>query len=194
MSRSNTNDSSGTTTASVANSVTTTSIPSAPSNDPAVTEPKEASSVWREFQGVLKKMSRHSRVYSDIERTMDRQSVMELELETQKERVSSLETSREERTKEFEARYDKWKEEKTMLILQKDRVRDEMTAMHAEELRGVKMELLAERERANSLNRKLDRVNTEASLTEKKLAICNERLNEWERYTSLLNDVDFEAL
>lgn len=167
---------------------------SAPDIDPATSGPKQASSAWHEFSVAAKRLFKHSHVYADIERTMNQQQAMETELQTQKERISSLESSRQERIKEFELRYDEWNEEKTALLRHNERVKIEMTAKHAEEMREVKAELDAERERANTLNKRLDRASSEVNLTQKELDICNERLKEWDRYTSLLIDVDFELL
>jgi chromosome segregation ATPase len=95
--------------------------------------------------------------------------------------------SRQERIKEYEARYNEWKEEKTTLICQNERVKNVMTAKHAEEVRKVKTELEAKRGKANTLNKRPDRLTVEVSLIEKKLAICYKRLKEWGCYTSCLS-------
>jgi hypothetical protein len=69
-----------------------------------------------------------------------------------------------------------------------------MATTHAREMQDVKEKLRLERERANSLTTKLERASTEANLTKKELVISNSQLKEWERYTALLKDVDFESI
>jgi hypothetical protein len=84
--------------------------------------------------------------------------------------------------------------EKASLELQVNSAKDNMATTHAREMQDVKEKLRLERERANSLTTKLERASTEANLTKKELVISNSQLKEWERYTALLKDVDFESI
>lgn len=181
------------TTSSVAKNSATTNGP-APDTDAAVPPLKQASSAWREFQEATKKMLKHSRTYSDIELTMDRQSAMELELQTLKDKVLRLESNQQTQIIGFEARYDEWKDEKYLLENQKKKVEGEMAKKHKREIEQAEKALANETERANTLAKRLDRANAQVSLVKKELAVCNDKLHEWESYTTKLNDVDFETL
>jgi hypothetical protein len=181
------------TTGSVAKNSTTTNGP-APDTDTVVSTLKQASSVWREFQEVTIKLFRHSRAYSDIEQTMDRQSVMELELQTQKGQILHLELNQQSQIRAFEARYDEWKDEKSLLEHQKKKVEEEMADRHAREMVQVEKDLVDETERANALVKRLERATTEVNLVKRELAVCNDKLQGWESYTTKLKDVDFESL
>jgi chromosome segregation ATPase len=198
-SRSNTSDSSRTTTISAVNNGTSLN------NSAPDTDPKQASRVWREFSGVVKRLLKHEDVYSDIERAVNQQHATETKLKTQKEsmeakfqaytnRIHQLESSKQDQLSDFESRYDKWKDEKTLLKSQLQSVKDGVVATHAREVEDVKKMLRHEKERADSLSKKLEKASAEAELTKHELAISNDRLKEWERYTAPLKDVDFESL
>jgi hypothetical protein len=209
-SRSNTSDSSRTTTISAVNNGTSLN------NSAPDTDPKQASRVWREFSGVVKRLLKHEDVYSDIERAVNQQHDIEIKLKTQKDgmevefrkergtmeaklqartnRIHQLESSKKDQLSDFESRYDKWKDEKTLLKSQLQSVKDGVVATHAREVEDVKKMLRHEKERADSLSKKLEKASAEAELTKHELAISNDRLKEWERYTAPLKDVDFESL
>lgn len=51
---------------------------------------------------------------------------MELELQTQKGQILHLELNQQSQIKAFEARYDEWKDEKSLLEHQKKKVEEEM--------------------------------------------------------------------
>lgn len=189
-------DSSSATTAtsdSVANSTTASSRPAA-DTDPAVSTRKQASGVWREFQEITKKMFKHSRAYSDIEKTMDRQNTMEVELQTQKARIVLLESNQQTQIRGFEERYDEWTKERDALELQKRTYEEEMAEKHAREMVEAEKDLVRETERGNTLVKRLEKANAEVSLVKKELEVSKEKLQEWESYTDKLKDVDFESL
>ena len=181
------------TTVSITHRATASGKP-APDTDPSPSGPKQASSVWREFQDVTKKLFRHSRAYADIERTMERQSAMEAEVQAQKDRISHLESNQQNQMDGFEARYEIWRKEKATLEFEKKKAEDEMAAEHTRKMSEVERRLRREVEKADSLAKLLERVNTEASLAKKELAVCKDRLQEWDRYINLLKDVDFDSL
>lgn len=209
-SRSNASDSSRTTTISAVNNGTP------PNNSAPDTNPKQASKAWREFSGAVKRLLKHEDVYSDIDRAVNQQHAIEIKLQTQKDamevefrtqkgameaklqtqknQILQLESRNKDQLLEFESRYDEWKDEKALLEFQANSVKDDVVATHAREMEDVKEMLRLEKERANSLSKKLERASTEAKLTKHELAISNDRLKEWERYTALLKDVDFESL
>jgi hypothetical protein len=197
MSSSSSTDESSTATTTTAGSVinnATASSKHAPDADFAVSTPEQASSVWREFQEISEKLLRHSHAYSDIGGFMERQSAMELQLQEQKDHIHYLELQQQYQIKNFEARYDDWKKEKTSLELEKKSVEDKMAEKHRREMQQVDKDLMHETERAKTLVKKLDRANAEASLVKKDLAVCKDKLQEWELYTTQLKDVDFESL
>jgi hypothetical protein len=197
MSSSSSVDGSSTATTATTDSVTKNSTATngpAPDTDTAVSTPKQASSVWQEFQEVTKKLFKHSRFYSDIEQTMDRQSAMVLELQTLKGRVLQLESNQQNQIRAFEARYDEWKAEKSLLEHQKKKVEEEITAKHAREMVQAEKDLVDETERSNALAKRLERMNAEVNLVKKELVVCNDKLREWESYSTKLKDVDFESL
>jgi hypothetical protein len=181
------------TTASVAKDSTTTNGP-APDTDSAVSVPKQASSAWREFQEATEKMLKHSGTYSDIELAMDRQSAMELELQGLKDQVLRLESNEHNQIRGFEARYDEWRDEKSLLENQKKKLEGEMAEKHTREMEQAEKALADETKRANTLAKRLERVNAQMSLREKELAVCNDKLQDWESYTTKLKYVDFETL
>jgi hypothetical protein len=181
------------TTGSVAKNSTTTNGPT-PDTDTAITPLKQASSAFREFQEANKKLLKYSRAYSDIERTMDQQSAMELELQTLKDRILHLESNQHSQIRVFEARYDQWKSEKSILEHQKKKVEEEMARKHAREMTQAEKALADETERADTRAKKLDKVSAQVSLVKKELAVCNGKLQEWESYITKLKDVDFETL
>jgi hypothetical protein len=197
MPSSSSENGSSTTTTAITGSVTknsTTTNGTTPDTDTAISPPKQASSAFREFQEANKKLLKYESAYSDIERTMDRQSVMELELQTLKDKILDLESNQHNQIRAFEARYDQWKDEKSLLEHQKEKIEEEMAKKHAREMAQAETDLADETERANALDKKLEKVSAQWSLVKKELAVCNGKLQEWESYTTKLKDVDFETL
>jgi hypothetical protein len=181
------------TTGGVAKNSTTTNGP-APDTDTAVSTSKRASSAWREFQEATEKMLKHSGTYSDIELAMDRQSAMELELQGLKDQVLRLESNEHNQIRGFEARYDEWRDEKSLLENQKKKLEGEMAEKHTREMEQAEKALADETERANTLAKRLERANAQMSLVKKELVVCNDKLRDWESYTTKLKEVDFETL
>lgn len=125
---------------------------------------------------------------------MGRQRALELELQTQKDRILHLESYQQTQISAFEERYDKWEKEKSSLEIQRKKAEDGMAEKHAREMVEADKDLRHETERANSLAKRLDRANAEVNLVKKELAVCNDKLQEWESYTAKLKKVDFESL
>ena len=174
--------------------VATASSGPAPGADPAIPTLKQASSIWREFQDITEKLLVHSGAYSDIEQSIDRQSAMELEIQTQKVRIQNLESNQQSQIKAFEARYDEWKDERSLLEDQRKQVEEKMAENHAREMDEAGQELVHQTERAKSLAKRLERVNEDVILAKKEFGVCNDKLQQWESYTNKLKDVDLKSL
>ncbi len=171
-----------------------TSTSSAPDTDAATSGLKQGLTVWQEFQEATKKVFRHSDVYDEIERTMERQSALESELQISKDRILELESNKQNQISAFETRYDQWKADKKTLEQQRISTQRAMVTRHNEEIQKAKRCLTSEKGRADSLTRKLDRATADTNLMSKELDIRNDQLREWERYTIPLKHVDFASM
>jgi chromosome segregation ATPase len=181
------------TTTSVTDRATASSTPS-PGTNLATSAEQNASSLWREFQDVTKKIFRHRRMYDEIERTMERQSAMEAKVQEQQDRISNLESNQQSQLHSFEKRYDTWKQEKVRLESEKKKAEGEMTAEHTRKMEDMKQQLRRETGRADFLAKEQERAKKEANLAKNELEVCKSRLQFWECHTSRLKDVNFDSL
>jgi hypothetical protein len=197
--------SNGTSVTKGINVTTATKNTSAAPKESFAARASSASAAWRDFEGVLKRISKYSSAYSDIELAMDQHSAMELETRTKDTHISNLESILEVQVQEFEKRYSKWNMEKSQLELRAVNVETEVTTRakriikehedaRARESEELRKELEAERKNVVALSEKLERATIKMKKGEMELSLCNVRLTEWEGHVSILKDMDVEAL
>jgi len=166
---------------------------------------KQASIALRNLEDALRNISEHSPVLSKAAQLMDRQCAMELEIQMKAKRIADLELSFLVQTEEFGKRYTKWNEQQSQLEDQVRKTEVDLTAKardtseeqkvaHAREVGELRKELGTQKQLLETEKKKvatrtqgLDEANAKASMAEA-------RLKEWERYVSLLKDVDFKVL
>ena len=182
----------------------TTSTSTAP-KDSIISNTKQASSSWREFEDALKGISKYSRIYSSIEVAFDRQSALELETRTKDKLISSLQLTNEAQVEQFEKRYSKWDKEKDRLDLkianmkaeaaaQAEAILSEQKDAYTRKAREIEKKLEAEKATTATLTEKLERASTRMERIEMELSLGNRRLREWEGHISMLEDMDIKAL
>ena len=159
---------------------------------------KQAASALRNLEDALKNISEHSLVLSKAAEVMDRQCTMELEIQKKHKRIADLELSYQIQTEEFGKQYTKWKEQNSQLEHQIRKSEADLTAKarntskerkaaHAREVGELRKELETEKKKVATRTEELNQTNAKTKMVEAKL-------KEWERYVSLLKDVDFKAL
>ncbi|MCJ1247115.1 hypothetical protein MMC30_004326 [Trapelia coarctata] len=158
---------------------------------------KQAASALRNLEDALKNISEHSPVLSKAAQVMDRQRDMELEIQKTHKRIADLELSYQIQTEEIGKSYAKWKEQNSQLEHQVRKIEADLTAKardiskeqktaHAREVGELRKELETEKKKVATRTEELNQANAKTKMAEA-------RLKEWERYVSLLKDVDFKA-
>ena len=159
---------------------------------------KQASSALRNLKDALGNVSEHLPVLSKAADVMDRQCAMDHMIQTKDKRIADLELSYQIQTEEFAKRYAKWKEQNSHLEHQVGKIEADLTAKardtskerkaaHAREVGELRKELETEKKKVAARTEELNQANA-------KTKIAEARLREWERYVSLLKDMDLNAL
>ncbi|MCJ1434813.1 hypothetical protein MMC27_004183 [Xylographa pallens] len=194
-----------TTNGKIPNNPAGTTSTSAVPKDSTIFRTKQASSSWRNFEDALKGISKYSRIYSNIEGALDRQSALELETGTKDKLISSLQLTNEAQVQQFEKRYSIWDKEKNCLDLkitnmkaeaaaQAEGILNEQKDAYTRKAREIQEELEAEKVTTATLTEELLKASTRMERTEMELSLGNRRLRDWEGHVSMLKDMDIKAL
>ncbi|KAI9808004.1 MAG: hypothetical protein M1827_007766 [Pycnora praestabilis] len=157
-----------------------------------------------------KKISQYVRAYADIEGTHDWGSNLQLmigekdvKLQEKDIEIQRLNLGRQMQVDDFQIRYDDWSRQhmqwKSTKKELEERLREVNTRAEAAEgaqvrLRETAKQLDTEKRNLAALNQKFDKANEFTDDLETNLKRCNGRLREWDKYVSVLVDVDFVTL
>lgn len=119
---------------------------------------------------------------------------MEAQIQELKDKILQLERSQKDQLRVFENEYDEWKARKSSLELREKTHSSEMAATHKREMQDLQGTLKSEQESSRRLSANLKRAKAEVDLANKERSLYMDQLKEWDRYMSLLKDIDFEAL
>lgn len=179
---------------------------------------EQASSAFRQFlheqddafqqltkrlTGARQQLTKYTDAYAAIEQTMDRLSNLNLtvsekndELERKKREIERLNSIRQAMHDDYENRYDKWKLDCEQLQARIEELKSSCKkAQDRAELAGSAQTRLKETEaEMEVVVKKLRKADDRYRNLRRQFDECSDRLKEWDEYTSVLENVDFDTL
>lgn len=174
------------------------------SEDSAVSRAKQAFKAWYGFQDAAKEMLKHSDALGNVEEVLDRHHVMEEATRSKDSLIAKLDSANQLQIDGYEKRYTMWKEEKCQLErrvrdLETDQAAkmgasDKQRANHAQAVAQLKKDLETEKKNVAKLTKELETSNTKTQEANKRVARCNEQLEDWKGNCAPLKELDFKVL
>ncbi|KAI9865233.1 MAG: hypothetical protein M1824_003384 [Vezdaea acicularis] len=172
--------------------------------DSLLSRARQAFSTLHSFEDSLKNMAKHSQVFSDVEKAVERLGTMELDIQKKDKRIADLESAYEVEIEKFSQQVIKWNQEKSQLEkkladekaawkTKAESVAERQHAKHIQSKENLNKELAKEKKSVATLKGQLEKETAKTRDLDSKLNGCVNRLKGWDGYLSAMSDVDFNS-